>query len=44
MVLEPEADVPAIRTLIESEVPGARENRLFGRELSYVLPREQLDK
>ena len=44
MVLEPEADLSTIRNLIESEVPGARENRLFGRELSYVLPRSQLDK
>ena len=44
MVLEPQADLSTIRNLIESEVPGARENRLFGRELSYVLPRSQLDK
>ena len=44
MVLEPEADLSTIRNLIESQVPGARENRLFGRELSYVLPRSQLDK
>ena len=44
MVLEPEADLSAIRDLIESHVPGATENRLFGRELSYVLPRSQLDK
>jgi hypothetical protein len=44
MVLEPDADLPGIRTMIESHVPGAAQNRLFGRELSYVLPRDEIDK
>jgi hypothetical protein len=44
MVLEPSANVPAIRDLIESCVPGAEQSRLFGRELSYVLPRDQINK
>ena len=42
--LQPSADVRAIRTEIKSHVEGAEQNRLFGRELSYVLPRDGIDK
>ncbi len=44
MVLEPNADVAKIRDLVESHVSGAEQNRLFGRELSYVLPRDKIEK
>ncbi len=44
MVLEPEAKLPNIRSLIEGQVQGAEESRLFGRELSYVLPRDQIEE
>lgn len=35
-------EVEAIRSLVEKHVPDTTMNRHFGRELSYVLPREHV--
>jgi len=35
-------DVGAVRSLVEDHVPDTVMNRHFGRELSYVLPRQQV--
>jgi len=35
-------EVAAIRSLVEEHIPDTTMNRHFGRELSYVLPREHV--
>ena len=42
--IKPSADVKGIRVEIKSHVEGAEQSRLFGRELSYVLPRDGINK
>ena len=44
MVLKPTADVRSIREEIRSHVEGAEQSRLFGREVSFILPRESISK
>lgn len=42
MVLKPEASLDGIANLIQQHVPDAEKTRLFGRELGFVLPRENV--
>ncbi len=44
LVLNPECDVSAIRQEVTRHVAGARQTRLFGRELAFVLPRAEVDR
>ena len=44
LVLTNDGDLPGIRDLIRSFVPSAQQARLFGRELSFILPRSDVDK
>eukprot|EP00095_Tigriopus_kingsejongensis_P007732 maker-scaffold200_size264178-snap-gene-0.9 protein:Tk07732 transcript:maker-scaffold200_size264178-snap-gene-0.9-mRNA-1 annotation:"atp-binding cassette sub-family a member 5" len=44
LVLEPNGNLQGIRDLIRQYVPDAEQNRLFGRELAFVLPREDVDR
>ena len=43
-MLESSGDLPGIRRMIQSHIPDAQQNRLFGRELSFVLPRSDVEK
>ena len=42
MVLKQEAQLNKIADLIATHIPEAKRARLFGKELSYVLPRERV--
>ena len=42
MVLKTEAELDSIERLIQEHVPEAKKARLFGKELSYILPRENV--
>lgn len=42
MVLKPQAELDRIEELIQDHVPEAKRARLFGKELSYILPRENV--
>lgn len=44
LVLEPHGNLQEIRSLITRHVSSAQQARLFGRELSYVLPRDEVDR
>ena len=44
MVLQESASLDGIANLIEGHVPDAKKARLYGRELSYVLPRDHVDR
>ena len=44
MVLQESASLDGIANLIEGHVPDAKRARLYGRELSYVLPRDHVDR
>ena len=42
MVLKQEAQLSKIADLIATHIPEAKRARLFGKELSYILPRERV--
>lgn len=44
MVLKAEAALNEIASMIERHIPTAKKARLFGKELSYILPRDHVDK
>ncbi|XP_059079473.1 cholesterol transporter ABCA5-like isoform X1 [Tigriopus californicus] len=44
LVLEPSGNISEIRELVKRFMPDAEQNRLFGRELSFILPRDDVDK
>ena len=42
LVLKDENKVSDIRAKVKSTVPGSEQARLFGKELSFVLPRDKV--
>jgi ATP-binding cassette subfamily A (ABC1) protein 5 len=42
MVLKNESATAGIRSLVSDCVPGAEQARLHGKEISFVLPRDQV--
>ena len=42
MVLKHSADLDGITELIENHIPKAKRARLFGRELNFILPRDEV--
>ena len=35
--------MPQIKTIVEKNIPGSKLVRLFGKELSFVLPQDSID-
>ena len=44
MVLKNEARLDGIASMIRGYIPSAKKSRLHGRELSYILPRENVSE
>jgi hypothetical protein len=44
MVLKDNARLEGIADLIQGQIPNSKKARLFGREISYILPRDHVDK
>ena len=44
LVLEQDGDLTGIKDLILRHIPNAEQARLFGRELSYILPRNDVER
>lgn len=44
LVMKPEGDLSGVTGLVKSHISSAKQSRIFGREVSYVLPRDQVDK
>ncbi len=44
MVLKPHGDLEGIHSLVNDHVANAKKARMFGKEISYVLPRDKVSK
>ena len=43
MVLKHEANLDGITQMIKTHIPAAKKARLFGREVNFILPREDVE-
>ena len=44
LVLKDESNVSRIREKVQDTIPGSEQARLFGKELSFILPRKEVMK